>query len=69
MTSLAYIPTPAAAVDMPAVDTPEVPIRHDRPALTESSCIQGVKRTNDTAGFVVIPRRWWNAKVNVRNCR
>ena len=31
MTSLAYIPTPAAAVDPPAV-----PTRHERPALTES---------------------------------
>ena len=36
MTSLAYIPTPAAAVDTPAVDTPAVPTRHERPALTES---------------------------------
>jgi hypothetical protein len=37
MTSLAYIPTPAAAVDTPAVDTAAVPTRHERPALTESS--------------------------------
>jgi len=36
MTSLAYIPTPAAAVDTPAVDKPAVPTRHERPALTES---------------------------------
>jgi RNA polymerase sigma-B factor len=35
MRSLAYIPAPAAA-DPPAVDTPAVPTRHERQALTES---------------------------------
>lgn len=36
MTSLAHIPTLAVAGDPFAVDTPAVPTRHPRPALTES---------------------------------
>ena len=36
MTSLACIPTPAAAVDTPVVDPPAVPTRQELPALTES---------------------------------
>ena len=31
--------------------------------------IQVIERTHDTAGFVVIPRRWWNEKINIRNYR